>query len=40
MPLGGPIGGHPALPDPLRDAVNTPAPLPPPAEAGALGDAD
>lgn len=29
-----------ALPEPVREAVNTPAPPPPPAEAGALGDAD
>lgn len=29
-----------ALPEPVRDAVTTPAPLPPPVEAGALGDAD
>jgi predicted NBD/HSP70 family sugar kinase len=37
--LGGPIGSHPALLEPVRDAVNALAPLPPPVEAGALGDA-
>jgi predicted NBD/HSP70 family sugar kinase len=37
--LGGPIGGHPALLEPVRETVNGLAPLPPPVEAGALGDA-
>ncbi|GCB52017.1 glucokinase [Streptomyces sp. NL15-2K] len=37
--LGGPIGSHPALLEPVRAAVNALAPLPPPIEAGALGDA-
>lgn len=37
--LGGPIGSHPALLEPVRAAVNALAPLPPPIESGALGDA-
>jgi predicted NBD/HSP70 family sugar kinase len=37
--LGGPIGSHPALLDPVREAVNALAPLPPPIESGALGEA-
>ncbi|SER66120.1 Sugar kinase of the NBD/HSP70 family, may contain an N-terminal HTH domain [Streptomyces sp. yr375] len=37
--LGGPIGSHPALLDVVRETVNRLAPLPPPVEAGALGEA-
>ena len=37
--LGGPIGSHPALLEPVRATVQALAPLPPPIEAGALGDA-
>ncbi|MFI1164354.1 ROK family protein [Streptomyces sp. NPDC020801] len=37
--LGGPIGSHPALLGPVRETVRALAPLPPPVEPGALGDA-
>ena len=37
--LGGPIGSHPALLEPVRSTVRALAPVPPPIEAGALGDA-
>lgn len=37
--LDGPIGSHPALLEPVREAVNALAPLPPPVRAGALGEA-
>lgn len=37
--LGGPIGSHRALLEPVRAAVNALAPLPPPIESGALVDA-
>ena len=36
--LGGPIGAHPALLEPVRATVAELAPLPPPVRTGALGD--
>jgi predicted NBD/HSP70 family sugar kinase len=36
--LGGPIGAHPAMLEPVRATVTELAPLPPPISTGALGE--